>query len=90
MEGLDNIDGKKAKVIYIYIYTYINKKYIYICGYIDFKEELSNIKQMFQTIQMQLVKLNKLDYSENNLENVLDGVITAKQEVDIVLQENTI
>ena len=75
---------KKAKVIYIFlVYIYI---YIYIYGSIDFKEELSDIKQMFQTIQMQLVNLNKLDDSENNLENVLEGVIAPKQEIDIVIK----
>ena len=74
MGGLDNIDGKKSE-------SYSN-------GSIDFKAEFLNIKEMFQSMQMQLIKLEKLDDLEKNLENVSDAVRAAKLEIDVVRQEN--
>ena len=43
---------------------------------------------MFQSMQMQLIKLEKLDDMEKDLENVSDAVRAAKQEIDVVPQEN--
>ena len=43
---------------------------------------------MFQAMQIQLIKLNKLDDLEKNLDKVSDAVKVAKQEIDVVRQEN--